>query len=167
MMDAASSQRVDELCNAVGRVTLAWAAIDSQFDVLNLGLKNDFGGHPNWRELPRTRLSSKLKCARACFSYIEAVSAFKQRALEIIDDIDLLSEERHWIIHGLANNITLPTIMLTRIHLERAKYEEREIETKDILLLADVSAGLANRLADLTSELNALRLSRQAQRTPD
>jgi hypothetical protein len=128
MIDLVQHKRVQALCYEVGYVTIVWAAIDTQFDVLNLALKRHFGGHPNWAELPRTRLNSKIKCARACLTHISAVDALRERGLDIVDQVELLSEERHWLIHGVAGEITEETPSLTLIDMKNEQYEDRPIK---------------------------------------
>jgi hypothetical protein len=150
MIDDATHNRIEATCLAVGYVTLIWAQLDTMLDCCNNSLQRDYGGHPDWSELPRKRLNQKLKFARDCLNHIPALAPSKAEGLDILNRIEFISEERHWIIHAASDAVTdSELISMSRTilkGLEEARVEERHTTVKDIQLLADVSLGLSKRL---------------------
>jgi hypothetical protein len=140
--------RFDKLCLALGRVTLAWAQIDTALDYCSLLLRDKYGGHAKWRELPRTRLNQKIKFLRDCMNDNPSLATAKAEGLAIAADIETASEERHWLVHGATfvlgeggllrqtrNKMTAPEIS-----------QERETSVEDIHRFHEASLTLAERL---------------------
>ena len=108
--------------------------------------------HPSWRELPaKGRLDSKLKFARAQLTRSPLPVDVKQKGLLVIEDIDSLSEDRHWLIHSAADAVSFPdSIRLARTHLHEKPtplIEERHVKLAEVLLFGDASRQASDRLA--------------------
>lgn len=157
--DLAEHKRLTDLCKAVGHVTLVWAQIDINLDFCNVNLRDLYGLRPGWPAIPaKGRLEQKIKFARAHIANAPLPDAIREAALAIINDIDSLSDERHWLIHGAATDASASeTIRLVRTHLQVTPtplVEERHVTLPDIILFGDASMGLCNRLGQFVlSEL--------------
>jgi hypothetical protein len=146
----------------VGRITMVWAHIDTLLDYCNVILQQDFGGHPKWPELPRTRLARKIQFFRDCLEDSPALAASKDRGVDLADEIKGLSDDRHWIIHGAAGasgNTGLIRFVRTRmkgtpsVEIRHSTLDElKEFVTRSRATAFKLTLFLAFALLKLTSD---------------
>jgi hypothetical protein len=134
----------------VGRITLAWAQIDMLLDYCSVILRDRFGAHPNWKDIPRTRLNEKIRHLRDYSNDIVALARFKGESQAIADALSSLSNERHWVVHAASHVADVGNDGIFRMTRARLKgtpsMEERQISLSELESITKQSLELAMRL---------------------
>jgi hypothetical protein len=89
---------------AVGRLTVAWALLESPIDAMVHIIHQRVGGHDIERE-PPWGISKKLKFLRRCFRRIERLRPKTDEAIKLLLAIGPVADIRHDIIHGTVGPI--------------------------------------------------------------
>jgi hypothetical protein len=113
----------------------------------NYTLYHDYGGEAIESEFPRTALSLKLRFFRKCLRKIPELAEARERGVELADEVERLSDERHWLIHGAATAWTDDSVMRL---IRRSKSDPHGVEIvtlADIKMLLDQSHSLSIGLA--------------------
>jgi hypothetical protein len=95
------AEREKELMfESIGRLTVAWALLESALDVLIVQI-HSLGGReiePN----PPWALKRKLQYVRRCFKDIAILASYAHEAVAVANEIGSASKLRHDIVHGTA-----------------------------------------------------------------
>ena len=105
-MHEAAAQAINEaqvLASLVGAITITWAQVELNLDVINGILIGR--GELNDRELP-VSLKPKIAFFKKAFVKVAEVAHLDERALLIVAELNRLKLIRHDIIHGVAMDRT-------------------------------------------------------------
>lgn len=137
---------------ALGSVTLSWAMSELALNNIVGLVFHAHGGHRSEKDIPRTAYNRKEKYVRRAFSENDNLAQFAPLLIPILDEMNRLSEERHWCIHGVALNLHSATdsVTHTKYDVINNLYREnaREFDLEDMSRLVEDIVALSQRLAD-------------------
>lgn len=121
MNDDARLERFRNLYAAVGFMTLRWAAVEMNLDILVNVIRQRL---PTGEDVPRS-LSRKTYLLRKWFTNFPELSTLKDDGIAIANHADTLADTRHWIVHGIVGDI--PEFERSgELHLMRTRYGKQE-----------------------------------------
>src|SRR4051794_2874912 len=88
---------------------------------------------------------------------LDSLQAFKSPMLQLLDEVDRLSERRHLVVHGAAVDFTGAGVPLKRLRGAKATYleDEQTIPITEIYNIGHESAPLVAQLAKLGVDMKA------------
>jgi len=153
-------QITDEFYLEIGKLAVAWAQVEIPLEFIT-GVFFEFAGGTKRfaKRLPRA-LDQKIDFCRRCLAELPQLAPFGEGITLILDRIEELSDHRHRIIHGIADNFTPVPAGVTIIRkLEYGNQEHRFTEhrtslreirelTRDIVALGAATNKAAKWLGD-------------------
>ena len=141
-------EEFEKFYSALGRITFAWATIDSILDYANHTIYHRYGGKEIEPVLPHSSLEMKiaflLKCLRGT-SHLD--DARKKIGIEMGEKLIHMRDERHWMIHGACTGMEGETIRLIRTRLKLKKEERRNVTLTQLADFFDRSMVVAMGLS--------------------
>ena len=120
----------ENLCAAIGFISVNWALTENFMDSVVLAIYQDFGGRKIERSIPRS-LNKKIDFCRKAIRRLPSFSRYGVALLPLLNDMETLSEKRHDFIHGVVTNIKRDpdgTFPIMRLIYGRHEHTMREIK---------------------------------------
>jgi hypothetical protein len=90
----------DHFYHAVGRLTIAWAYLETGLDMAMAVIHHQLGGSGAIEPMMPYALQRKIRYLRKAFTKIPELAQWKDEFLAIADEITAASDKRHDLIHG-------------------------------------------------------------------
>ena len=142
---------------ALGFSTAVWSALELVLDTDVQLIRKHYGGKQIEPEVPRG-LKPTVKFLRKCFTHLDSLQVFKSPMLQLLDEVDRLSERRHLVVHGAAVGfITGAGVPLKRLRGAKTTYleDEQTISITEIYNIGHESTPLVAQLAKLGVDMKA------------
>lgn len=142
---------------ALGFSTAVWSALELILDTDVQLIRKHYGGKQIEAEVPRG-LKPTITFLRRCFNRLDSLQRFKAPMLELLDNVDRLSNSRHLIVHGAAVGfITGAGVPLKRLRGAKTTYveDEKVITIAEIYEIGRESARMVDALARLGVDMKA------------
>jgi HAMP domain-containing protein len=143
----------DSFFIAVGKITIAWALIETPLDAIVAIIFTRTGAKDFEREIPRA-FEKKARFVKRAASQCAELSKYSIAIVDLAARARALSDARHRLIHGVVDNFTPVEGDTILIHKITYAPQEHRVETHRTSLseIADVTAAI-ERTAD---EMNFL-----------
>lgn len=147
------------LCMAVGHITILWGITEYSLDLCISAFFHTCGGSKlkSFHELPRS-LNKKIEFVRACVKNIPSLAEFQEEALELMDMISGLKEERHKLTHAalFAAASSVDTFVFSKLSVTKDWHYEEEVEfdLKDFPTYELVFGSLASDTIDFAHKIS-------------
>src|SRR5712692_2378524 len=92
------------LCAAIGFVVVNWAIAEQGLDGCVAIVFHNHDGKTIDQEIPRS-LSRKVEFLKKCFKRFDSLAPIKDKALEILQRLTVLSDRRHDLVHGAITSV--------------------------------------------------------------
>jgi hypothetical protein len=140
---------------AVGELVIGWALAEQMLDHM-VTLCFHGAGAKTERELP-VALTRKLRYLRKCFARVPSLPPFRERASNLLDETEKLSDIRHTVIHGAISDYdtTTETIIFVKLKAVKDRHwvDPRRVKGTALLAAGGEAADLGSRLGDLARGL--------------
>ncbi|WP_274629683.1 hypothetical protein [Arvimicrobium flavum] len=134
-MDKEHADRFKNLYTAVGQMTIRWAAVETNIDILVWVVMQKL--QTGEAETPRA-LNRKTRLLRKWFTNLPELRPFREQGVSVADQADSLADTRNWIVHGVVANV-LEYAQTGDIQFNRTRYgkqtntmEQKRVRIRDI-----------------------------------
>ena len=113
---------------AMGFITTQWALIEFIIDTCVAIIYNEYDGNNKTsnKQIPRS-LIKKIPFFRKCLREIPELKPFLNDGLQLIDRINILSKQRHDIIHSAISRINPKSIDLSKLDYGNELHKFRKL----------------------------------------
>lgn len=136
---------------ALGFSTAVWSALELVLDTQVQLIRKHYGGTKIEPEVPRG-LKQTISFLKRSFNGLESLQPFSSQTIKLLDQVTLLSERRHMIVHGAAVGfISAQGISLRRLRNAKTTYtaSEQTISVSDIYAIGNETAPIVAELSKL------------------
>lgn len=151
------SHRYDDLFRSIGEVTVTWTFLEVSLELWLDLLWSAWGGDRLGLERPRTSMGRKLDFIKSWYKSDARFEVLFPDLIEMtVNKIDILSDHRHLIIHGMSQDIArFPESGTTTLELRKFKRGKWFTATNEYSI-ADLQA-LRNNIVRLATTVGAVR----------
>ena len=95
----------------IGTVPVLWAKLEGILDATNQAIFHFGGGHTVEPEVPMESLNRKVRFMRRAHSQLPKLAPIKEQAATLLDEVQILKQKRHDIVHGIAKEFPTGDIL--------------------------------------------------------
>ncbi len=144
------------LYGPVGEIVIGWALAEQILDNCVALFFHAAGGRQIEPELPRM-LKRKISFSRRCLNKLAPLADFRQQGTAFMDEIAILAELRHTLIHGALSDYDAATATYTFTRLDAVK-DKHWIQPRTVSLPILLNTGgkcldLGSRFGDFLKRL--------------